>query len=106
VSQPMVRTTEEGMKHAADQFGEKASSFTSDMQRINSEMATLQASWKGSASMTFGQAMDAWESAFQRVINELIGMMDSMGVNTQEYRSQEESAASGAASFAAALPGV
>jgi WXG100 family type VII secretion target len=101
-----VRTTEEGMQTAAQEFANSASDFTQKLQNVNGEMATLQASWDGQASANFNAAMDAWEGAFQKVINELLGMLDAMGVNTKEYRAAEDTASEAATSFSSALPGI
>jgi WXG100 family type VII secretion target len=106
VTLPVVETNEEGMQSAAQEFANRAGIFTGHMRSINSEMGILQASWTGDASNQFNQAMDAWEGAFQKVINELINMMEVMGVNTGYYQTSESEAVSGAASFAAALPGI
>jgi WXG100 family type VII secretion target len=106
VTMPRVQTTEEGMQRAAQEFSDKASEFTGSLQSVNTQMATLQASWTGQASQGFNQAMDSWEGAFQKVINELINMLDVMGVTTKGYVSAEDDAASTAASFGAALPGI
>ncbi|MEU7906157.1 WXG100 family type VII secretion target [Actinoplanes sp. NPDC049118] len=102
----LVSTTEPGMQAAANLFGDTVSTFNGYLRTINGDMATLQASWVGTASNSFNQAMDTWESAFTTVINELIGMMDSMGVNTKTYSEAEETATNMAQPFAAALPGV
>ena len=105
MTMPVVQTNEPGMQQAAQEFSSRASEFTGHLQNVNSEMATLQASWTGDASNQFNQAMDAWEGAFQKVINELMNMMQVMGVNTQYYQTAESDASSSAASFASALPG-
>jgi WXG100 family type VII secretion target len=101
-----VQTTEEGMQAAAQEFANSASDFTTKLQSVNTEMAALQASWDGQASNNFNAAMDSWEAAFQRVINELLGLLDAMGVNTKEYRAAEDTASESAASFGSALPGI
>jgi WXG100 family type VII secretion target len=106
VTMPQVQTTEEGMQRAAQEFSDKATEFTGSLQAVNSQMGTLQASWTGQASSGFNQAMDSWEGSFQRVINELINMLDVMGVTTKGYIQAEDDAASSAASFGSALPGV
>ncbi|MFD9895272.1 WXG100 family type VII secretion target [Amycolatopsis sp. NPDC059027] len=94
------------MQHAAQVFGDKASEFTQELQRVNSLMASLQASWRGQASTQFNQAMDNWERSFQVIINKLISMMDVMGVNTKQFVAAEDEAVSAAQSFGTALPGV
>ncbi|MFR9727731.1 WXG100 family type VII secretion target [Saccharopolyspora sp. MS10] len=103
---PQVQTSQPGMQQAAQIFSDRASEFTQELQRVNSMMATLQGSWTGSASTNFNAAMDNWERSFQAIITKLINMMDVMGVNTKDYVSAEDSAASTAQSFTSALPGV
>lgn len=106
MTMPNVQTSEEGMQRAAQAFSARATEFTGHLQSVNAQMATLQASWTGAASQGFNQAMDSWEAAFQRVINELVNMLDVMGVTTKGYIQAEDDAAGAAQSFASALPGV
>lgn len=106
MTMPTVSTTEEGMQKAAQEFSNKATEFTGLLQAVNSQMAALQVSWTGQASMGFNQAMDSWEAAFQRVIGELINMLEVMEVTTKGYMSAEDEASGTAQSFATALPGV
>ncbi|WP_041840545.1 WXG100 family type VII secretion target [Actinoplanes friuliensis] len=106
MTMPVVQTTEPGMQAAAQEFSARATEFTGHLQSVNSEMATLQSTWTGTASNGFNQAMDNWEASFQKVINELINIMEVMGVNTKGYAQAEDTAASSAQSFASALPGI
>jgi WXG100 family type VII secretion target len=105
VSMPAVSTTEPGMQRAAQEFSDKATLFTGDLRAVNGQMAILLASWTGDASRSFNQAMDNWENSFQQVINELLKMLEVMGVTTKGYQTAESDAASVAQSFGAALPG-
>src|SRR3954464_15464600 len=100
---PTVQTTQPGMQAAAQQFSDRATEFTGHLQSVNSAMATLQGSWTGQASGGFNQAMDNWENSFKRVIDELIKMLDVMGVTTKGYAQAEDTAAQTAQSFAQAL---
>ncbi|AGL14098.1 WXG100 family type VII secretion target [Actinoplanes sp. N902-109] len=106
MTMPRVQTTEEGMQRAAQEFSDKATEFTSSLQSVDAQMATLRAFWSGQASQGFAQAMSSWESSFQKVINELINMLDVMGVTTKGYVAAEDTAAGAASSFGAALPGI
>lgn len=106
MTMPRVQTTEEGMQRAAQEFSDRANEFTGHLQSVNSQMSMLQATWTGAASQGFNQAMDSWEASFRNVINELINMLDVMGVTTKGYTQAEEDAASSAQSFAATLPGL
>jgi WXG100 family type VII secretion target len=103
---PNIQTVQPGMQHAAQVFGDKASEFTQELQRVNSLMASLQSTWRGKASGQFNRAMDDWERSFQLIINKLVNMMEIMGVNTKQFVSAEDNAVSTAQSFGAALPGV
>ncbi|MEV4703727.1 WXG100 family type VII secretion target [Couchioplanes caeruleus] len=106
MTMPVVQTTEQGMQAAAQEFSNRVTQFNGNLQSVNSQMAALQATWTGDASKGFNNAMDSWERSFQKVINELITMLDVMGVTTKGYREAENTAASAAQSFASALPGV
>jgi WXG100 family type VII secretion target len=106
VTMPTVRTTQAGMQSAAQEFANRASEFTGHLQTVNSDMATLQGSWTGQASAGFNQAMDNWENSFKKVIDELIRMLDVMGVTSKGYAEAEDAAAKFAQSFGQALPGV
>ncbi|WP_348651134.1 WXG100 family type VII secretion target [Micromonospora sp. WMMD882] len=106
MTMPTVQTSEPGMQAAATEFAAKAQEFTGHLRSVNTQMATLQASWRGDASNSFNQAMDNWERSFQVVINQLLHMMDVMGATTSGYRAAEDQAAQSAQSFMSALPGV
>ncbi|WP_213453723.1 WXG100 family type VII secretion target [Rhizomonospora bruguierae] len=106
MTMPRVQTADEGMQRAAQEFSSRATEFTSHLQSVNAHMAMLQASWTGTAAQSFNQAMDSWEAAFQKVINELVTMLDIMGVTTKGYTQAEDEAAGTAQSFVSALPGV
>lgn len=95
-----VSVTQEGMTGAAQEFGNVANEFIGYLQNINSEMATLQSTWAGQASGAFNQAMDGWESNFKIIIDQLLGLMESMGVNTQNYTANEEAAVGTAGQWA------
>ncbi|WP_037367783.1 WXG100 family type VII secretion target [Amycolatopsis orientalis] len=43
---------------------------------VNSEMAALQASWRGEAAVRFGQAMNDWEQQFDRILASLTDLVD------------------------------
>ena len=99
-----VSTTTPGMQEAMKKFDDTIKLFTGKLSVVNNEMSVLQASWTGDASGVFNQAMDAWEENFQRVINALIGMAETMGVNVKIYVQAEEEASGQAANWATALP--
>ncbi|GAA0504231.1 hypothetical protein GCM10011581_45360 [Saccharopolyspora subtropica] len=99
-----VQTSTPGMQHAAQRFAETVSDFNQQLQKVNTTMSSLQASWTGDASRDFNTAMDNWERSFQVIINKLIEIMDTMGVNTKAYVNAEENASGTAKYFAQALP--
>jgi len=105
MGQPTVGTTEEGMAAARGEFEAKSSFFSGQLSSVNSEMAVLQSTWQGTASLNFNQAMDNWEGGFTRVITALNSMIESLGGNAQLYTAQEDSAASIAGSFGSTLDG-
>jgi WXG100 family type VII secretion target len=101
-----VSVTTPGMKQACGQFESASSNATSQMQRVNSEMASLQASWTGDASVKFGQAMNDWEQQFGIIIKELNHMIEIMGGNANAYQSNEETAVNTASAWAGGLSGM
>lgn len=104
MAQNQVTTTEEGMRAAAAEFGNKTSTFNGYLGSVNQEMAALQASWTGDASIRFNTAMDEWEQNFLKVINELILMTEALGGTIKDYSATEDANASIAQSFSEALP--
>ncbi|MEV0327407.1 WXG100 family type VII secretion target [Micromonospora echinospora] len=106
MTMPTVQTADPGMQAAATEFANKAHEFTNQLRAVNSQMATLQASWHGVASKNFNQAMDNWERSFQTIIEKLLHMMDVMGATTAGYRAAEDEASQTAQNFMTALPGV
>ncbi|KAA5830113.1 WXG100 family type VII secretion target [Saccharopolyspora hirsuta] len=100
----MVQTATPGMQQAAQHFSQTASDFTTQLRRVNTTMAALQASWHGEASQRFNVAMDNWELSFNKIIEKLLHMMEEMGVNTKAYVAAEDEATNVAQSFVSALP--
>ena len=105
MGQPNVSTTEEGMGAARAEFEQKTQLYTQQLSSVNSEMANLQTTWQGTASINFNTAMDSWEQGFQRVITALMSMIESMGGNVKEYAAQEDDASALANNFASVRPG-
>ncbi|GAA2564455.1 hypothetical protein GCM10010435_41040 [Winogradskya consettensis] len=98
-----VSTTTPGMHAAATKLDGTVESYINQLRTVNQEMAALQTSWTGDASTRFNTAMDSWEAGFQRVINALIGLSESMGVNVKLYTQQEEEASQIAGDFGGGL---
>jgi WXG100 family type VII secretion target len=101
-----VSVTTPGMKAACGNFETASSTATGQMQRVNSEMVTLQASWTGDASIKFGQAMNDWERQFDIIIRELNHMIEVMGGNANAYSANEETAVNTASAWAGGLSGM
>lgn len=101
-----VSTTTEGMKQAGSHFEHAITSANNHLQQINSEMATLQASWRGDASVKFGQAMNDWEQQFDIIIKKLAQMLQVMGTNATVYTNTEEQALSTAGAWTGGLSGI
>ena len=106
MTMPEVSNTQSGMESAIREFESKVDDFNGQLKKINTTMSGLQATWTGRASASFNQAMDEWERHLTSVINELIKMLDVMGVNTRGYRDAEDTAANVAQNFSSALPGI
>jgi WXG100 family type VII secretion target len=104
MTMPNVRTTEEGMQRAVQLFESTTQEFNGYLLSVNQSRATMQASYGGQSSQAFGQGMDSWEDQFVVVINNLIDMMQKMGVTITSYQTAEEDAAQAAHSFTNALP--
>lgn len=95
-----------GMAHAASLFQDASSQATSQLSSINTEMAALQATWTGAASIRFSQAMNSWEDNFMVIINKLNGMIEAMGGNAQGYEQQADDAANIATAWSTGLDGI
>lgn len=105
MSQPVVGTTQEGMRSARIEFEGKSSFFSDQLGSVNEQMAALQSTWQGTASLNFNQAMDNWEGGLKRVITALNSMIESLGGNANLYAAQEDEAASIAGNFGSTLGG-
>lgn len=79
-----------GMRQAAGLFEAASSHASSQLQTVNSEMATLSGTWQGDASARYGQAMSEWEANFQIIIRRLNDMVEVMGGNAQAYDATSE----------------
>jgi WXG100 family type VII secretion target len=104
MTMPNVRTTEEGMQRAVQLFQSTTEEFNGYLQGVNGAWATMRAAWGGTSSNNFGGGIDAWENQFVVVINNLIDMMQKMGVKVNEYGNAEMEAADTAQSSTNGLP--
>jgi len=67
------------MKQAAARFAYALETARSRLRDVNSEMAVAQASWRGEASVRFGQAMRDWEQEFDVILSRLAGLLETTG---------------------------
>ncbi len=104
MTMPNLRTTEEGMQGAVKLFEATTGEFNGYLKGVNSSWQAMAAVYAGHSANAFGQGVDAWENQFVVVINNLIDMMQKMGVTISMYKGAEEEAASTATSFSNALP--
>jgi WXG100 family type VII secretion target len=99
-----LQTTEEGMQLARQAFQDKTTEFNGYLSSVNTQWADLAAVYAGHSANAFGSGIDAWEQQFTVVINNLVDMMDKMGVSIGAYKNAEETAADTAGAFAGGLP--
>ncbi|XVV16084.1 WXG100 family type VII secretion target [Actinoplanes sp. CA-131856] len=92
------------MAKVAQTFEETTNHFNNDLKSVNDLMLVLQTTWTGDASKNFNSAMDSWEQSFKNVIQELIHMLEAMGVSSKSYQDAEDAAAAAAQNFSTALP--
>ena len=69
----------EDMQRAAACFAYAVEAARSRLRDVNSEMATAQASWRGEASVRFGQAMSDWEQEFDVILSRLTELLEATG---------------------------
>jgi WXG100 family type VII secretion target len=67
------------MKRAAARFARAIEAAGSHLREVNSEMAMVQASWRGEASVRFGQAMSDWEQEFDVILSRLARLLETTG---------------------------
>ncbi|HET6711716.1 MULTISPECIES: WXG100 family type VII secretion target [unclassified Amycolatopsis] len=69
----------EDMQRAAACFAHALEAARSGLRDVNSEMAMVQASWRGEASVRFGQAMSDWEQEFDVILSRLAQLLEATG---------------------------
>ncbi|MGW4062667.1 WXG100 family type VII secretion target [Amycolatopsis sp. NPDC004747] len=69
----------EDMQRAAACFASALEGARSRLRDVNSEMAMVQASWRGEASVRFGQAMSDWEQEFDVILSRLAQLLEATG---------------------------
>src|SRR5262245_20961583 len=95
-----------GMVKAAGEFEAATRTATAQLSAIDAEMATLQTFWHGQASFGYVTAMERWEAEFKVIIDQLIHMMEVMGVNTKVYHEAENAAIGHSGSWLGGLEGI
>jgi WXG100 family type VII secretion target len=80
-------TPTDDMKRAAARFAYVIEAANSQLRGVNSEMATLQAAWRGEASVRFGQAMNDWEQEFDLILSRLARLLEATGGRVPRPRS-------------------
>lgn len=98
--------TTSGMKQARRQFEAASTNAASQIQRVSAELASLQASWNGDASVRFGHAMSDWEAQFGVIVAELNHMIEVMGGHAGECAVKEKTAVRTASAWAGGLSGM
>lgn len=76
----------EDMKQAAARFASAIEAANSRLDGVNSEMAMVQASWRGEASVRFGQAMRDWEQEFEVILSRLAWLLETTGGRVPRQR--------------------
>lgn len=69
----------EDMRAAAGSFAGAIESANARLRGVNSEMAVLQASWRGDAAVRFGQAMTDWEREYDVIVSSLARLLEVTG---------------------------
>ncbi|WIY05779.1 WXG100 family type VII secretion target [Amycolatopsis mongoliensis] len=76
----------EDMKRAAVHFAYAIEAAGAHLRDVNSEMAMVQASWRGEASVKFGQAMSDWEQEFDVILSRLVRLLATTGGGVPRQR--------------------
>ena len=103
--QPGIKTTDEGMRAAISMFGDKFGEFTTYGQNIDSEVSSLSGVFQGPQATSFFNAMNSWKASFNKITEQLNGLVDSMGGNAQTYTQSEDGGVQTANTFMSSLPG-
>ncbi|WP_239154412.1 WXG100 family type VII secretion target [Amycolatopsis sp. FDAARGOS 1241] len=80
------RVVPDGMRDVAGEFARAIDSANAHLRQVNNEMAALQASWRGDASVRFGQAMNEWEQQYDLILGRLADLLAVTGGADGERR--------------------
>lgn len=100
-----VQNDEEGMRSAAVEFSNKSGEFTGDLQTVRADIESLMASWTGETSIKFTQAMQQWQTSFQKVIQALNHMQEVLTANITANVATEDQSTTTATGLAGIIPG-
>lgn len=92
-----------GMVRATSKLESTSTEATTHLRTVNGQMAALQATWTGEASLRFSQAMNDWEADFLTVIQKLDHMVEVMTGNATSYDQTADDAVATAVSWASGL---
>lgn len=76
----------EDMKRAAVRIAYAIEAAGAHLRDVTSEMAMVQASWRGEASVRFGQAMTDWEQEFDVIHSRLVRLFELTGGGVPRQR--------------------
>jgi len=75
----MAAAPTDDMRAAAGPVAGAIASANDRLRGVNSEMAVLQASWRGDAAVRFGQAMNDWEREYDVILSSLSRLLEITG---------------------------
>ncbi|GAA3571484.1 hypothetical protein GCM10022222_64480 [Amycolatopsis ultiminotia] len=81
------------MRTAEGRFAHAIDSANACLRPVNFDLADLQASWRGDASVRLGQAINDWERQFEVILARLGALRDLAAASPR--RSDEQSTRSG-----------
>jgi hypothetical protein len=77
---PELRTADPGLQAAAREVAARATAFAEALGDVDDELARL------TPGSPFEAAVQAWRFACRTVVEELIGLLEAMGVDTDYVR--------------------
>ncbi len=89
---PELRPADPGLRPVAREVALRARVFTEALSDVDDELARL-APTVGDGVPGFAPALDGWRHACLTVVEELIGMLEAMGVDAADFRRRWSAAA-------------
>jgi hypothetical protein len=90
MTMPNLRTADEGRQRAVQLLESTTHEFNTYLQGVNSGWQAMTADYAEHSANVFGRGVDAWENQFVVIINNLIDMMQKMGVATDLDKNADE----------------